>query len=342
MLKEINKMKKVEEIILEDIVELLDKRYTLIYVDRDSNLDNSLEKVQEAIQQQDYQPLDDIYEDWQMYDNEWNSIDYIFKNDLKDSIVREFEIEEEDAESLIEKYNDELKDEIYNRDDSDFLGDLIRNTSDPVMFYDLGEEICEGCLSDEKEGKEILKNIKKALKIKLSETKWDNQLEIMISQGDNGRLVIYFTADIKQMLDLKDKNTVTFSNPHVAIIDTWNGAGDNCQLEGHSFTIPFTLENFFMDKAVKYSYTYQVCGMYSNWCEDTKVKFGKKSKIGKKTEINISYQEEMIRENCYKKTFKSGKCTRGDMDMRRHRNTYYLNEFPCGTHCSDCGNFWVD
>lgn len=335
-------MKAIEEITADDIIALMDKRYTLIYIDRDSSLDDNLDKVQEAIQQQDWQPLDDIYEEWNMYEHEWDSIDYIFQNELKDSIVREFEVTEEDAESLIETFRDELKDEIYNRDDSTFMDDLIRNTSEPVMFYDTGEEIYNGCLSDREERKESLKVIKKALKIKLSETKWDDQLEMMIMQGDNGRLVIYFNADIKQMLDLKDKNIVTFSNPHVAIIDTWNGAGDDCRLVGHSFTVPFTIENFYMDKAVKYSYTYQVCDMYSNWCEGTGIKFGKKSKIGKKPPVNVSYKAELEQEAKYKEVFKSGKCSFGDMDMRRHRGTYYLNEFPCGTHCPHCHTFWID
>ena len=40
--------------------------------------------------------------------------------------------------------------------------------------------------------------------------------------------------------------------------------------------------------------------------------------------------------------FKTGGCTAGDMDMNRHRNTYYLNEFPCGTHCPHCHTFWID
>ena len=41
----------------------------------------------------------------------------------------------------------------------------------------------------------------------------------------------------------------------------------------------------------------------------------------------------------YKKT---GKCTFGDMNYSRHKNTSYRNDFPCGTKCADCGTFWID
>lgn len=334
-------MKVFGEITAEDIIALLDKSYSLIDVDYRSSFDDSLDAVAKAIRTQEWYPLDEEIEDWTM-NAQWDSVAYLLDNQIKDAVMSEFELEDSDAEQLIENFRDEIVSAIYDRDDSDVIGDLIRNTTDPVMFYDTGVEIYSGCLSDKKERKEMLKDIKKALKIKLSETKWDDQIDMMIMQGDNGLLVIYFTADIKQMMNLSDKNIVTFSNPNVAIIDTVNGAGDNTQLMGHSFTIPFTLDNFFMDKEIKYSYTYEVCGMSSNWCDGTGIKFGKRKVRAKKVTKKSSIHNEMEYEERCNKTFKDGGCTPLDMDMRRHRDTYYLNEFPCGTHCPHCHTFWID
>jgi len=329
------------EITLQDIIDLLDKKYELIYVDYRDSLDDSLDKIQDCIHKQQWDSLYETTDEW-FWESQDNSIDYI-KKELISEICREYETERYEAEEILEKYWEDVREVIYERDISNPIKDLIRNTSEPVMFYDTGVEIYDGCLSDQKEVKEMIKEIKKALKIKLSETKWDNQIDMMIRQGDNGRLVIYFTADINQMMDLKDKNVVEFSNPNIAIIDTWNGAGDDCRLIGHEFTIPFNIENFFIDKLIKYNYTYAVCGMSSHWCEGTGVSFKtKKVSNPKAFGLKSTLHQEKEREDAYIKTFQEGKCTFGDMDMRRHRNTYYLNEFPCGIHCPNCHNFWVD
>ena len=44
----------------------------------------------------------------------------------------------------------------------------------------------------------------------------------------------------------------------------------------------------------------------------------------------------------YKRIFKAGGCSAGDMDINRHRGVYYDNNFPCGNRCPHCGTFWID
>lgn len=43
----------------------------------------------------------------------------------------------------------------------------------------------------------------------------------------------------------------------------------------------------------------------------------------------------------YTAAYKAGWCTYWDTDIRRHRDTKYINEYPCGTHCK-CWQFWID
>lgn len=333
------------EITLDDIVDLMSKTYTLFYVNYDDNLDESLETVQEAIQNQDWQPLDEIFESWNMLDAEWNSIDYILK-ELQNDIERRFDIEDDEAETLIETYKEELVEIIRDRDDSDFLKDLLRQTSNPVMFYETGLDVeFDVPFGTEKDLKECLKEIKKTLKIKLSNTTWDDDLEMMIQQGYSGHLVVYFTDDIRDYLMIDNKMThISFKNPHVAIINNYNGSGDHCYLQGHEFSMPLNTKDIWLDKCVKYSYTYDVCGMYSNWCDNTIVNFLKKRISKPIVESNNSktLREQQEKDRKYQSVYDSGKCTFGDMKYSRHRRLVYRNDFPCGSKCQDCGTFFID
>jgi hypothetical protein len=326
-----------DEIELEQIIELLDKKYYLHEIDYQDNLDDRLDVIAECIRKQDWQPLDELIFEW--FIDDFFAEDYAFR-ELNKAPQSVFDVEEDEAESWIEQFRDEIHERILERDQSNPLNALLRNTSDPVMFYDTGEEInFDVPFGTEEDMKDCLKQIKKALKIKLSNTTYDSRLKIMIEQGYSGRLVIYFNADLNHMMSIGDNNIVTFSNPMVAIINTYHGSGDHTELKGHKFSIPMNIENFFMDKEIKYSYTYEVCGMSRDWCDCTGISFSKKKSNGA-NKSNI--HDEVSMEKKYIETFKSGKCTFGDMDMRRHRNTYYLNEYPCGTHCPQCKTFWVD
>ena len=42
------------------------------------------------------------------------------------------------------------------------------------------------------------------------------------------------------------------------------------------------------------------------------------------------------------RVYASGGCTAGDMNMLRHRDVYYINNYPCGNKCPHCGTFWID
>lgn len=39
------------------------------------------------------------------------------------------------------------------------------------------------------------------------------------------------------------------------------------------------------------------------------------------------------KEALYEKAFREGGCTFGDMNYRRHRDTFYINTFLCGNKC---------
>jgi hypothetical protein len=343
-----DKMKTKVDIELKDVFDLLDKKYELVYIDRSDNLDDNLQSVQDAVQSRDMSKLDEKVDEW-FTDSAWESADYVMTHDLPDAMMDRFDMDRAEAMDFIEDHRYEIQDEIYNRDCSTPIADLLRNTTDPVAFYETDLSLCEPY--DAEDVKKSLRSIKKTLKIPAKNHEYDAKLRVMIEQaGYGGSLVIYFSmTDIEGMINLYPGESISdvmikFTNPMIAIIDTFNGSGDSTDLKGYSFSLPYNPELVYLDKCIKYNYTYAVCGMSWDWCGCTDISFyktGKKNKIAPKP-IGSSIADHLAQEKMFNEAFKAGGCTFGDMDLNRHRNTYYLNEYPCGTHCPHCGTFFID
>lgn len=330
------------ELTLDVVKSYMDKTYTLSYTcGYDENLDDNLGLVQKVIQEQDMTSLYEESDEW-YEDQRWDSIEYI-KKELKKEISENEDIDVEVINAFFEDYQYEIEGLIYDKDDSDVLRDLIRHTSDPAMFYDTGEYIDSTEFDNSKDIKSKRQFIKRALHIPAKETRWDRDIDLMLCQASyGGRLVIYFQGDLEDWLDVKGNNKVEFSSPSIAIIDNYNGSGDSTELDGHKFSLPLDTKNVWIDKTLKYNYTHEVCGMSDSWCNGTGVKLFKQTR-GKKAKVQKSTVGAMMDvEKMYQDAFDKGGCTFGDQSMKRHRNLYYENEFPCGTHCPHCNTFWID
>ena len=322
------------KITVEQMIDLLPKNTYLNYVERNDSLDDHLDTIQECIHQGSKDALWEKTDEW-FHEGSFYAEDEYLKELSKD-MQSKFDIEEDEAKAIIDYNRDELQQAIWDRDKSTPTDDLIRNTGDQVVFYDLDMYI-EDYSNDLDER---IKDVKKALKIKMKDKTYDDAISMMCQQASyGGRLVVYAYVSLNEVMDLGKFNRVTFNNPMVAIIDMNNGSGDHTEL-GHSFTVPFDKENMFLCKTFKYSYTYSVCGMSSNWCDSTQMKFS--TRKARTAPAKSGLHGYLSVENQYKKVFAAGKCSAGDMDMNRHRKTVYINNFPCGTHCKDCGTFWID
>jgi len=331
-----------QELTLDLVKSYMDKTYTLSYTcGYDENLDDHLGIVQKVIQEQDKTSLYEESDEW--YDDQrWDSVETI-KKELKKEIIDNENVDKDVVETFFDDYQYEIEGLIYDKDDSDVLLDLIRHTSEPAMFYDTGEYIDSTEFDNQKDIKSERQMIKRVLHIPAKESRWDSNIDIMLCQASyGGRLVIYFQGDIEQWMDVGDSNRVEFSSPYVAIIDNYNGSGDHTDLDGHKFSMPLDTKNVWIDKTLKYNYTHEVCGMYDSWCGGVGIRFYKQNR-GKKAQVQKSTLGAMMDvEKMYQEAFDKGGCTYGDMNMRRHRNTYYENNFPCGTHCPTCHTFWID
>lgn len=313
---------------LEELKSLLPKETYLIHVDYNDSFDEQLELLETAIQLGN---CDEIYEKIDEWCNESES-------ESISNYVDNLNLTEEE----LEEYDDQLRDEVCGRNQSDVLADLLKNTSSQTMFYDTSYDVpSESWSWDEKRlGKEI-NEVKKVLKIKLNDYTWDEEIKEMILEASyGGDLVIYFYSKVDDYITSKHHSLINFENAYIAVINTHNGSGGSTHLENSKFSFPYNRKNLFLCGTFKYSYTFSVCGMYDDWCKDTSVELSTKTtrRTIKVSDLS-SYKDQ---ENKYNITFKAGGCTFGDMDINRHKNTPYTNDFPAGNRCTNCGTFWID
>ena len=171
----------------------------------------------------------------------------------------------------------------------------------------------------------------------------DELHELLFNAPYGGELRIYFNAIFSRLITgdtSHDFKRIRFyGGVIVAIVDSRNGAGYHVSLQT-DITLPFYRDNLFVDSQVHYSYANEICGLLNSWCDSTRWETGMMSLevTLQKSHINEYQKQEAL----YEKRFREGGCTFGDMNHKRHRDTYYINSFPCGTKCPHCGTFWID
>ena len=328
-------------ITLEQVLELLPKRVSLHYVDRNDSLDSCTKELQQCLHDGSMCPLYDKVDGW-LIDDVWG-FDEV-KSQLMADIESSFDLDEDQVQEVYNIYEDHIRDAIYDRDDSTVIPDLFRNTSEFAVFYDTGYYVeCHYPLHTEVLDEELA-NIKELLSITTDEH--DQALTQMMYQASyGGNLVIYFnsnTKDIIEALENGKPNVIEFSGEvSVAIPNHNNGSGDHCKIK-HTFKLPFNNKNLFLCKEVRYSYTYDVCGMYTNWCGGTHYELLTEEGVEVTLEdvATTRYVHEQV---MFDKVHKEGGCSYGDSMFSRHRNVKYFNEpMYCRHECLDCGRTWLD
>lgn len=329
------KAMKTKEEVRQKVINYLKTNPQKVYWDYRDQI--SVEQAQKIISTEDgYNDFaDEVFEINIDYINDLE--DYTLKNALSELNEEEVcllsgEDWNEDTDDLVSELRDEFLD--YLEVDLN-IDQLIRNSPNFVFFYSAGVEL-------NGDYKEDVRTIKRFLKILMRDTTHDQAImEAVGNAGYGGTLCFAFSCELEEWMWMNEKpTTITFRNPYIVIPNHSNGSGWHSQMKGFEITLPFRKENLYLDEAIKYSYTKDVCGMSSDWCADTDFQIGynKISKQIKKSRIS----EHMEREMKYDETYKNGGCTPGDMNINRHRDVYYRNEFPCGNKCPHCGTFWID
>lgn len=306
---------------------------TLNYVDYNDNLDEQEEIQEQCIRQNCFIPLIEMTQEW--FSEQETELLHEYQTEIEGKMTLDGKSEE------YREHEEEIQDLLYERNDTDPSDDLIRNSSATNMFYSLGVEIGDSDARGESEAMSCYR-IRRALKLKKGQYD-DKILELVQNASYGGELRIYFNAMFNKLLTNdteKDFRTIRFhGDVVVAIADSRNGSGYDTVLPA-DITLPFTRDNLFVDSQVHYSYADEICGMCNDWCDSTRWETGMKPlKSTIRTSRMVKHQLE---EDGYEKTFREGRCTFGDMNYNRHRNTFYIRSFPCGNKCPHCGTFWVD
>ncbi len=307
----------------------LDDNYNLVFVDYRDSFDDNPEMIEKILQNKD-----NFWEE----NNDWIP-------DSQMSTVSEFinSLKEEHGEIPDEDIN-EIRDYLYEHDDSDPLHDLLRNTSSQYFYYSLGFEIenhdahvlCpKGCIE-----KQISK-IMKALKTNDPETR-KSVSEVICNAGYGGDVVILFEEKLENLLH--DNDVIEFGpKAEICVMDRVNGSGWSAPLN-RKIVVKFKRENLHCDKGMPgYSFTSDVCGLTKGFMDGASIRRKKKSDKVIPAKLNTEEKYRREREKEFERKWREEhKCSFGDIKFSRHENVEYRNDYPCGHKCLDCGHFWID
>lgn len=327
-----------------EIVKRVKKEYPrgvdLVYIDYSDSFDED-KKAMEELAQTGF--IESFFEnnDWTC-DSQWEGIRCI-----KENVFTEEEQEEIDEDEELKQAFDDI---CYELDTSDPLKDLLHNTCKRYFYYDLNLEIEAGFGNDgfyeyQKEKWPESEARKIANKLRINYKKHKQELDLMVGQASyGGQLVILFVADPEDLWGEKGKFIKFKNNYSICIMDRGQGSGDHTELKIPELVFEFKRENLHDDIGDSgYSYSNEVCGLCMG--EETDFSWtNKQRKTDKiiKIQTNKEAEELREREENFEKIYKEGKCSLGDMKYSRHKETEYINNFPCGHKCKACGNFWVD
>ena len=134
-------MEEQERLTMEFVKSLMDKSYTLVWVDYNDNLDNCRDTIQKCLEERSCESLWEKVDEW-YGDAEWEAVREIVSK-LKDECIRFHDFGKEEVEEFFEEHEDEIREEIYDRNDSDTLKELLKNTDDiPVRVEMLSNYDC--------------------------------------------------------------------------------------------------------------------------------------------------------------------------------------------------------
>lgn len=126
---------------MELVKPLMKRSYTLVWTDYSDNLDNHHDIIQDCLNKRSCESLEEKVYNWYS-ESEWTAVcEAIGK--LKEKSIKQYGFDEDVVDAFFDEHEDEIRDEIYSRDDSGVLKELIRNTDDiPVRVEMLSNNDC--------------------------------------------------------------------------------------------------------------------------------------------------------------------------------------------------------
>lgn len=218
-------MVDVAQAAVELTVSRLDEKYSLVYIDRGERLTD--DQIQRLIAG-DEEVLD---EDW-VSENRWRGVNHVLD-----------EILDEDARVFLEEHEalEQVREAIEDRDESDPIRDLMRETGSKLFRYRLDAEAAAGAwkFSDEQ-----VSSAARALAEDAGVVFWDNceaLRELVAHASYGGSLYVLWRGDVRPVYDAictvrfsdpASKVTVQWTDPELLLLDQWNGSGHTVRVRG--------------------------------------------------------------------------------------------------------------
>lgn len=134
-------MEEQKKLIMEFVKSLMDESYTLVWTDYNDNLDDHRDLIWKCLAGGNCEHLWKKADAWYS-DSEWEAVREIITK-LKTECTVFRDVDEETVEAFFEEHEEEIRDEIYRRNDSNVLAELIRNTDDiPIRVEMLSNFDC--------------------------------------------------------------------------------------------------------------------------------------------------------------------------------------------------------
>ena len=134
-------MDEQKTLTLDFVKSLMEPAYTLVWTDYNDNLDDHRGLIQKCLDNKNCEELWEKADEWYS-DAEWEAVREIIAK-LKEGCTVSGDFDEEDVDDFFDGHEDEIRDEIYNRNDSDVLKDLIKRTDDiPIRVEMLSNYDC--------------------------------------------------------------------------------------------------------------------------------------------------------------------------------------------------------
>lgn len=246
------------KVILKRAIDALPEKTDLVYVDYRDQL---TEEQVRALLARDNEALWESLDTFES-DSRHNGVMYLLGEALDDEDEREALRDDDEAWESFQQ-------ECWDRDQSDFLGDLIRNTPDPMVKYDLDHEVTPGSWAmDEDEITEEMRGIAKAAGIDFA-TNHAALRTLVVEASYGGSLHVLHRSDLA---DLRDAKRAVFTDPYLLVHDTMNGSGDMEPIKGE-VTVEIGEDTLRLD-AGRMSWSDDIAGIVHSALE-TPVKFTK-------------------------------------------------------------------
>jgi len=299
----------------------------LVYIDYRDSFDENLEALQKY-----------LAEGYRESEMEWFGD---AESDEVHNITEKYRREVE-ADELSDEVEEKMRDFLYSSNTSDPARAMLKNTG-RKLFYVETPDYAE---VNDKESLEVLTK-----KYARTEAQKKEIVSVINESFYSAPAQFYFYLDPETAVEVlhgKDReieDVIIIDGAYFGTVDRGQGSnwlGDNAIFK---IAIPRSafLECVRLDRAKGNGYSWnEIAGQVS--FDDAEISRAKAGTLADDVAIVIPEVSESAKreERLTRKWEQTKICTFGDMNINRHADTPYRNEFPCGNKCGVCGTFWID